>query len=160
LQWNFQKSIFPAATFNFGPQTVTYEHTDSGNFASGMCGITALGEYNPVTGGHLILFDLGLIIQFPPGSTILIPSAILRHGNIPIHPGETRLSFTQYFAGGLVRWAAYGCRTEANLKSQSPLRWQAAQSERTLRVQKAAEYFSIFEELDFDRKWEVTEVVM
>ncbi|KAJ8581000.1 hypothetical protein M405DRAFT_691805, partial [Rhizopogon salebrosus TDB-379] len=83
------------------PQTVTYEHTDSGNFAGRVCSITALGEYNAVTGGDQILFDLALIIQFPPGSTILIPSAILRKGNMPISVGETHLSFTQYFAGGL-----------------------------------------------------------
>ncbi|KAJ8580999.1 hypothetical protein M405DRAFT_847310 [Rhizopogon salebrosus TDB-379] len=52
----------PAAMFNFGPHTVTYEHTDSEHFASVMCSITALGEYNAVTGGHLILFDVDVII--------------------------------------------------------------------------------------------------
>jgi hypothetical protein len=88
LVWNFHNSVFAATTFNLGPATVTFDHTDNGNFASGMCSITALGDFNPTNGGHLVLFDLGLIIQFPPGATILIPSAILRHGNIPIAPLE------------------------------------------------------------------------
>ncbi|KAG2127459.1 uncharacterized protein EDB93DRAFT_1096547 [Suillus bovinus] len=150
LTWNFRNSVFAAATFNLGPATVTFDHTDNVNFASGMCSITALGNFDPITGGHLVLFDLGLIIQFPPGATILIPSAILRHGNIPISSLEKRLSFTQYFAGGLVRWVEYGFRTEKAFKQQSPEAWREAQVQRLTRVEHAARYFSIFEELEKD----------
>ncbi|KAJ7883792.1 hypothetical protein B0H13DRAFT_2537891, partial [Mycena leptocephala] len=39
--------------------------------------ITALRRFNPDLSGHLILWDLKLVIRFPPGSTILIPSAII-----------------------------------------------------------------------------------
>ncbi|KAJ7829017.1 hypothetical protein B0H14DRAFT_3465980 [Mycena olivaceomarginata] len=70
-------SAFAAATFNLGPATVTLAHTDALNLAWGWCAITALGVFDPRRGGHLVLWDLCLIIQFPPGSTILIPSAIL-----------------------------------------------------------------------------------
>ncbi|KAG1721933.1 uncharacterized protein EDB91DRAFT_1256278 [Suillus paluster] len=135
------KVVFPAATFNFGPTVVTLDHTDNLNFASGMCSITALGDYDPTMGGHLILFDLGLIVQFPPGSTIIIPSAILRHGNVPIASGEKRQSFTQYFAGGLIRWVDYGFQTEANFKRESPELWLAAMHGRQNRVEEAAGYF-------------------
>ena len=55
-------------------------------------------------GGHLILWDCGLVIQFPLGSTALIPSAIIEHSNTAIGPHETRYLFTQYVAGGLFRW--------------------------------------------------------
>ncbi|KAG2737102.1 hypothetical protein P692DRAFT_201733700, partial [Suillus brevipes Sb2] len=150
LVWNFHNSVFAAATFNLGPATVTFDHTDNGNFACGMCSITALGDFNPTNGGHLVLFDLGLVIQFPPGSTILIPSAILRHGNIPIAPLEKRLSFTQYFAGGLIRWVEYGFRTEKAFKQQCPEAWRAAQLQRQTRVEEAAVYFSISKELGTD----------
>ncbi|KAG1721304.1 uncharacterized protein EDB91DRAFT_1064451, partial [Suillus paluster] len=85
-------SVFPAATFNLGPTVVTLNHTDNLNFASGMCSITALGNYDPTKSGHLILSDLGLIVQFPPGSTIIIPSAILCHGNVSISSGEKHQS--------------------------------------------------------------------
>lgn len=57
-----------------------------------------------------MLWDLHLVIEFPPGSTILIPSASLRHGNTAIQPGETRYSFTQYTAGGIFRWIEHGFR--------------------------------------------------
>ena len=91
----FRNSVFPATTFNLGPKVETVEHYDSKNKAEGWIVVTALGEFDPKTGGHLIMRELGLVVQFPPGSTILFPSAIVRHGNIPVQPHETRASFTQ-----------------------------------------------------------------
>jgi hypothetical protein len=125
LKRNFLCSIFACATFNFGPWTCTYPHTDPGNLPFGWCAITALGNFDPTLGGHLVLWDLKLVIEFPPGSTILIPSASLRHSNVSIRDGETRYSFTQYTAGGLFRWVDHGFqsasaysagRTKAQLK--------------------------------------------
>lgn len=60
-----------------------------------------LGEFSSQTGGHLMLSELELTIQFPPGSTVLIPSTIMTHSNAKILQGETRYSFTQYAAGAL-----------------------------------------------------------
>ena len=104
--------MWPAVTFNFGPQTITFPHTDQGNLAWGWCSIIALGQFDPTKGGHLILWDLGIIIEFPPGSTILIPSALIVHSNTPIQVGERRYSFTQYCAGGLFRFIENGFRTD------------------------------------------------
>jgi hypothetical protein len=57
------------------------------------------------------LFDIKKFIRFPPGSLILIPSALMRHGNTPIQAGDQRLGLTQYAAGGLFRWVENGfCR--------------------------------------------------
>src|SRR6201996_4263351 len=78
LRWNFPRSVFAACTFNFG-RAVTIPHLDFANLAWGWCAITALGKFDPDRGGHLILWDLKLVIRFPPGSTIFIPSALLRH---------------------------------------------------------------------------------
>ncbi|KAF8195980.1 hypothetical protein K438DRAFT_1968446 [Mycena galopus ATCC 62051] len=50
-------SVFAAVTFNFGPRTVTYPHLDFANLAWGWCAITALGNFDPDKGGHLILWD-------------------------------------------------------------------------------------------------------
>ncbi|KAJ7085996.1 hypothetical protein B0H15DRAFT_782264, partial [Mycena belliarum] len=114
LQRNFRRalSVFATATFNFGPCTATYPHIDFGNLAWGWCAITALGPFDPDRGGHLILWDLKLVVRFPPGSTVLIPSAILRHSNVKIQPGERRYSFTQYTPAGIFRWVYNDCRTE------------------------------------------------
>ena len=77
LEFPFPGSVFPSATYNLGPRTVTYPHLDFLNAAFGWCGITALGSFDYKRGGHLILWDLGLVIKFPPGATIFIPSAIM-----------------------------------------------------------------------------------
>jgi len=104
LMRNFHTSVLPATTYNMGPQTVCLKHRDFNNLSFGWCAISALGSYDPQKGGHLILWECGLVIEFPPGSTILIPSAIIAHSNTRVSSGETHYSFTQYAAGGLFRW--------------------------------------------------------
>ncbi|TFY80598.1 hypothetical protein EWM64_g3417 [Hericium alpestre] len=111
----FQDSVFPSANFNLGPDTACCVHVDCQNCPYGFCSITALGNYDPKKGGHLILWDLRLVIEFPPGSTILIPSACLRHGNTTIQPGERRYSFTQYCPGPLIQWRRCGYRNVCDL---------------------------------------------
>ena len=58
-----------------------------------------------------------LVIEFPPGATIIIPSAILRHSNVALQPKDIRMSFTQYCAGGLFRWVDQGFRTAKAFKA-------------------------------------------
>ncbi|KAF6746734.1 hypothetical protein DFP72DRAFT_1076069 [Ephemerocybe angulata] len=111
LKANFDNSIFPAASFNCSDQSVSLDHFDFGNLSYGFCALTALGNFDFKRGGHLILFELKLVVEFPPGSTCVIPSAAIRHGNTPILPGEERMSIAQYAAGGLFRWVAYGFKT-------------------------------------------------
>lgn len=150
---NFTNSIFPAATFNMGPNTVSLGHTDAGNVPGGMCALTALGSYNYKLGGHLILFDLRLVIEFPPGATILLPSGTLRHGNTTIQKGESRYSFAQYCAGGLLRWVSYGFRTAAELVETEGIESKlAVDGEGDSRWRSAVELFSKFEELADDHK--------
>ncbi|KAK0503761.1 hypothetical protein EDD18DRAFT_1099087 [Armillaria luteobubalina] len=74
---NFTNSIFSASTFNFRPKTITIKHMDSGNLLFGWCTIPVLSWFNSKKGIHLILWDLKLVIEFPPGSTVLIPSTVL-----------------------------------------------------------------------------------
>lgn len=113
---NFAGSIFACASMNFGPRVRSFMHRDPLNLPFGWCAITALGDFDPTKGGHLILWDLKLAVEFPPASTILIPSATLTHSNTAICGShESRLSFTQYSAGGLFRWVDNGCQTEPEL---------------------------------------------
>ncbi|KAF7366129.1 hypothetical protein MVEN_00489700 [Mycena venus] len=106
LRRNFLPTVlvFAAATFNFGLPTITYPHLNFANLAWGWCAITALGNFDPDKGGHIILWDLKLIIRFPPGCTIFIPSALIRHSNTSIQPHEKHFSFTQYTAAGIFRF--------------------------------------------------------
>lgn len=63
----------------------------------------------------MVLFQLRIVVEFPPCSTIIIPSGSLDHGNTPIQDGETRFSIAQYASGGLFRWVAYGFSTVKSL---------------------------------------------
>ena len=119
-------SVFPSTTYNLGPRTWTYPHRDFLNAAFGWCAITAIGSYDYKKGGHLILWDIGLVIEFPPGATIMIPSAVLTHSNVTIGEGEHRYSVTQYAAraGGLFRWVDNGFKTNRSLSRKERKRRQ------------------------------------
>jgi hypothetical protein len=120
LRRNFINSPFPAAAFNFGPNVWTFKHRDRLNCPFGWCAIQALGHFDPKVGGHLILWDLKMVIEFPPGALILIPSATIMHSNIPVQQGDRRVSFTQFCPGGLFRYVDNGFRTETELATEDP----------------------------------------
>ncbi|KIY46278.1 hypothetical protein FISHEDRAFT_47536, partial [Fistulina hepatica ATCC 64428] len=130
LVCNFASSIciWAAVTYNFGPCTVTWPHRDFQNLPYGWCCITALSCFDYCCGGHLILWDLKLIIKFPPGSTILIPSAIVKHSNTYITTNETQYLMTQYSAGGLFHWVKHGFQKESEF-------WEQLDEETTCREQ-------------------------
>ncbi|KAF9036136.1 hypothetical protein BJ165DRAFT_1316006, partial [Panaeolus papilionaceus] len=104
LERPFPLSVFSTTTYNLGPQVICTPHTDVANLPYGWCAIVALGNYDPRKGGHLVLWKCKLVVEFPPGSLILIPSAVITHSNTTLLPHETRYSFTQYSAGALFRW--------------------------------------------------------
>lgn len=108
-----------------------------------MCAITALGNFDHTLGGHLILWDLKLVIEFPAGATILLPSATLRHSNIAVQDGETRYSFSQYAAGGLFRWVDQGMQcTKAFWASLSDDEWEAEMAKSEARWREGVKLFS------------------
>lgn len=86
-----------------------------------MCAIQALGDFDPTLGGHLVLWEVKKVVEFPPASLILIPSATITHSNTPIQHGETQTSFTQFCAGALFRYVDNGFRTEAMLATEDPI---------------------------------------
>jgi hypothetical protein len=119
LERLFPNSVWTAMSFNFGPATWCYRHKDWGNLAFGVCVITSVGNFDSTRGGHLILWECGLVIEFPAGASIIIPSAVISHSNVPIQPHETRYSFTQYAAGGLFRWVEHGFQKEESYTNAS-----------------------------------------
>ena len=112
LYRNFYNSIWSSMTINFGPRTYCKQHRDFNNLPFGICSIYGAGTYNSKEGGHLVLWEAGLVVEFPAGSTILIPSAVLTHSNVPVPKESTRYSITQYTAGGLFRWVEHGFQSE------------------------------------------------
>ncbi|KAF9447925.1 hypothetical protein P691DRAFT_670464, partial [Macrolepiota fuliginosa MF-IS2] len=142
LRRNFQTSVFPAAAFNFGPQVQTIRHRDSMNCPFGWCSIQALGKFDPSKGGHLVLDDLRLVVEFPPHSVAFIPSATLTHANVPVQEGETRLSFTQYCPGGLLRFVDNGFMTEQALHQKDRKRYRKAMELKATRWKNGLELYT------------------
>lgn len=140
LRRNFARTAFAATTLNLGKQSVSVDHVDIGNSPKTFCALTPLSDHDPARGGHLVLSDLGLIIEFPPGATILLPSSLLRHSNTTIQKGETRYCFVQYFAGGLFRWVANGFCTNED--------WEARASDEEVAARHALEEASWKSTLD------------
>ncbi|KAF8177101.1 hypothetical protein K438DRAFT_1908613 [Mycena galopus ATCC 62051] len=95
-------SVFATMTFNFSLQMITLPHLNFANLA---------------WGAHLILWDLKLIIRFPPGCTILIPSALIRHSNTSIQAHKKCFSFTQYSAAGIFRFVDNGFHSDAEVNT-------------------------------------------
>jgi hypothetical protein len=150
---NFDDSVWSAAAFNFGPRTVTAKHRDAANLPFGICSITALGKYDYIVGGHVVLWEVGLVVEFPPGSTILIPSAAISHSNTQISPHELRSSFTQYSAGGLFRWIDQGFRTQDKyFKSLSKAEQMKIPERNKARIAHGMSLFSTLTELRTQKK--------
>ncbi|KAF8187254.1 hypothetical protein K438DRAFT_1764884 [Mycena galopus ATCC 62051] len=147
LSCPFQNSLWYACTFNLGLRTCTLGHQDFANLVFGWCSITALGNFDFTRGGHLILWDCKLALEFSPGATTLIPSTAIFHSNIPIAAGERRYSFTQYIAGGLFHWVEHGFQKEEEF-FETLTDAQAKQEERLglKRASAGSASFSTFEE--------------
>ncbi|KAJ3837447.1 hypothetical protein F5878DRAFT_539433, partial [Lentinula raphanica] len=143
LQTPFPDTSFAAVTFNLGPRSYSPPHMDADNSASGWCADTAMGAFDPDKGGHLVLWDLGFVVRFPPGSTILFPSALITHSTIPIQEHETRYAMIQYSSGGLFRWRENGFKSDKAFLSQaSPSELIDRQSARASRWKLALQKFT------------------
>ncbi len=147
LPLNFSNSIYPAAHFNFGPNSVCFEHTDFANDPVNWCHITALGRYDPTKGGHIILFDLRVAVEFPPSASIFIPSGVARHANVAIQPGEMRQAFTQFCPGGLLRWVDGGFQTLKVFGERDPQGKADFDAQLDEKTRTSVRYFSRWEDL-------------
>ncbi|KAI9429731.1 hypothetical protein H4582DRAFT_1826172, partial [Lactarius indigo] len=120
------------------------------NLPNGLCAVVSMGDYNHKLGGHLVLHELKLIMEFPPGYVIFLPSASITHSNIGISDNEWRSSITYYTAGGLFRWNAYGGKTEKELSKKDPQLLKRIKNGIEARWEKAIDLFSKHEELEDD----------
>jgi hypothetical protein len=125
----------------------TFKHRDVLNLAFGWCAVQALGHFNPKMGGHLVLWDLKLVIEFPPGALILLPSATVAHSNIPVQQGEERASFTQFSASGIFRYVDNGCQTVKELAENDPKEYEHLMALRAARWEEGLSLLSTMDEL-------------
>ncbi|KAF7373333.1 hypothetical protein MSAN_00542900 [Mycena sanguinolenta] len=147
LRRPFPQSVFACAAFNFGPRVCTFKHRDVCNLPFGWCAIQSLGNFDAQKGGHLILWDVKLVIEFPAGGLILLPSATIAHSNIPVQDGEERISFTQFTAGGLFRYVDNGFRTQEQLAAEDPEEYERMKQLKGSRWETGLRLFSTIDDL-------------
>ncbi|KAJ7736988.1 hypothetical protein DFH07DRAFT_966678 [Mycena maculata] len=143
----FVGSIFACAAFNFGPNVWTFRHRDVLNLAFGWCTVNALGEFDATTGGHLVLEDLKLVVEFPHSALILLPSATVAHSNVPVQPGEERVSFTQFTPGGIFRFVDNGGQTVDELAERNPSEYDRIMARKAARWEEGLSLLSTLDEL-------------
>ncbi|KAJ7849710.1 hypothetical protein B0H14DRAFT_3452402 [Mycena olivaceomarginata] len=127
------KSVFSCASFNFGTNVWTFKHRDVCNLPFGWCAVQSLGNFDAQAGGHLVLWDLKLVVEFPAGALILLPSATIAH--------------LQYPSGGLFRFVDAGLRTQAELAAEDPGEYERLRERRESRWVEGLSLFSTVEEL-------------
>ncbi|KAF8146271.1 hypothetical protein K438DRAFT_1781143 [Mycena galopus ATCC 62051] len=147
LRCPFECSIFFCAAVNFGPNLWTYQHRDVLNLPFGWCAVQALGNFDATKGGHLVLWDLKLVVEFPAGALILLPSATITHSNIPVQPGEERVSFTQFSAGGIFRYVDNNFQTVKDLQFEEPAEYERLMAQRASRWEHGLSLLSTLDEL-------------
>ncbi|KAJ7310675.1 hypothetical protein DFH08DRAFT_626140, partial [Mycena albidolilacea] len=147
LKRPFSKSVFSCTAFNFGSNIWMFKHCDVCNLPFGMCVVQSLGNFDPQQGGHLVLWDLKLVIKPPAGALILLPSATIAHSNIPVDTGDECMSFTQFTMGGLFRHMDYGFRTQADFAAEDPMEYAKAMDACASRWAEGLAFYSTIEEL-------------
>ncbi|KAF8157348.1 hypothetical protein K438DRAFT_1861737 [Mycena galopus ATCC 62051] len=143
----FAKSVFSCAAFNFGPRVCTFKHRDVCNLPFGWCAIQSMGYFDAKKGGHLVLWDANLVMEFPAGALILLPSATIAHSNVPVQDHEERVSFTQFTAGGLFRFIDNGFQTQDELAAADPAEHARLMALKETRWEEGLRLFSTAEEM-------------
>ena len=99
---------FTSYTLNVGKQCVCKAHKDGANLSTGLCLVCPFGNYDYQQGGHLILHELKMILEVPPGYMVLFPSALITHENIPIQENEDRRVITGFTPASIFQWVENG----------------------------------------------------
>ncbi|EJD41152.1 hypothetical protein AURDEDRAFT_69181, partial [Auricularia subglabra TFB-10046 SS5] len=116
-------------TLNLGPYVRCLLHRDAQNWPKGICPAMALGDFDHTKGGHFVMEESKVVLELMSGDIILFLSSLITHGNAPLCPGDVRMSWTCWMAGGLVRWLAAGCALVSSLTTGSQQQEYSRRSE-------------------------------
>ncbi|KAK7017444.1 hypothetical protein R3P38DRAFT_3202002 [Favolaschia claudopus] len=87
-----ETSVFSAITLELGgPHHILSPFGPHGHYdPATWCIITSIGVYDCRVGGHIILWDIGWVLVFPPGASILLPPGLVRYSFVEVAPHEYR----------------------------------------------------------------------
>ncbi|KAJ7084882.1 hypothetical protein B0H15DRAFT_951367 [Mycena belliarum] len=143
-------SVFSAVTWEFGgPHRYKTGPGVPDRLQPGSWSVlTALGNFAPVQGGHIIFWELGLVVRFPAGACILIPAGILHYSFVKVRTGEHRYSMLQWAGAGISRWFANGRRMDIDFAvNASAQEHDARENARQHAHESALDHFPVEAEL-------------
>ncbi|KAK7022082.1 hypothetical protein R3P38DRAFT_2532923, partial [Favolaschia claudopus] len=116
-----ETSVFSAITLELGgPHRILSPFGPHGHFdPSTWCIITSLGIYDFRLGGHIILWDIGWVLQFPPGASILLPPGLVRYSFVKVRPHESRYLLIQFAGSGIRRFFENGERKDEEFAAEA-----------------------------------------
>ncbi|KAJ7734683.1 hypothetical protein B0H16DRAFT_1327444 [Mycena metata] len=144
-------SVFSAATFELGgPHCRTVAQGVPHCFLPGALSIlTVLGNYNHNRGGHVILWELGFVVCFPPGVSIIIPTGVVHYSFVRICPSKTRYSLLQWAGSGIARYMRNGFNFDSDFTQGSREQHAACEEHRQAAHAAALDAFPLKSELDY-----------
>ncbi|KAJ7199695.1 hypothetical protein GGX14DRAFT_372970 [Mycena pura] len=128
----FPGTVFSMIAFNLGEQSCMVMRR---------CVVTATGDFDATQGGHMVLYDLHLLVKFLPGWMAIFPSGLLNHANTSLQTGETRTSIIQYTPGQLSQFRNSGWRTQTSMSMEElAVRWD---EKRAIRARFAESFLTL-----------------
>lgn len=102
--WGCWQSI----AFNYD-RAATLGHVDKSNTGDIPCGVLVGENSDPAAGGQLVLEDLGLCLELRAGDLVIFPSALIKHWNCALAPGQARSSIAVWCSAAVEMWADENC---------------------------------------------------
>ena len=125
----FPDSVFTTAEFSFG-DAGTYTRRDTQDRFGSVRAITTLGNYDSVVGNWFMYWreEQGdrVALHCPAGTTLLIPTSVVRWAFTAVQKGETRYFFQQSFNAAIGRWADHGGLSDNDFKEKASEEERAA----------------------------------
>lgn len=103
----------PFTGFHLNLRVATIGHVDDNDL--GPCCVFTLAKF---TGGQLVLYELGLVIDLQPGQVVLFPSRKITHFNL--HFTGERVSIVLSFDKEAVKWVKTANGWSHILSTNSP----------------------------------------
>jgi hypothetical protein len=83
-----------SVSYDFGPgmSFLQSECVLDQTLAGGLYAVTSGGSFDYLKGGHFVLKQAGLVLQFPPLTTLILSPTLTRWARLPVNDGEWRIS--------------------------------------------------------------------
>ncbi|KAK7040002.1 hypothetical protein R3P38DRAFT_2770127 [Favolaschia claudopus] len=143
LSTPFPESPFTTSEISFGDAPMLSYKNRRATFYF-VEALTAVGKFNDLEGGQLVLPENDASLRFGPGFTAVL-AATTEYRLAAVAKDEERFLFRQFFCAGVLRWAEKGGRTDAEFDEKASE--EEKQAWEDMRLARGYEAFNLFSEL-------------